>query len=101
MSHEDVWSERPGDLTRCTLYKSRDYMYLVYVSADQTRHRILRILRVPPILAQDKTSVADEPPKSPPEETAAETPAASPPGTPTHYERSSSSVVLSLSLIHI
>ena len=47
MSHEDVWSERPGDLTRCTLYKSRDYMYLVYVSADQTRHRILRILRVP------------------------------------------------------
>lgn len=96
MSHEDVWSERPGDLTRCTLYKSRDYMYLVYVSADQTRHRILRILRVPPILAQDKTSVADEPPKSPPEETVAETPAASPPGTPTHYERSSSSVVLSI-----
>ena len=48
------WTERPGDLMRFTLYKSREYFYCVYTSSDQKRYRILRIHRIPPFLSQEK-----------------------------------------------
>ena len=52
--------ERLGDVKRFTLYEARSHFYLAAHNTSQTRFRVLKIDRVPPIMAQ-----AEEP-ESPP-----------------------------------
>ncbi|KOS13924.1 polyphosphoinositide phosphatase [Malassezia pachydermatis] len=46
--------ERPGDLMRFTLYETRHYFYLISHGSSQSRYRVLKIDRTPPIAGAEQ-----------------------------------------------
>lgn len=63
--------ERLGEVKRFTLYEARAHFYLVAHSTNQTRFRVLKVDRVPPLFAQHDPEAQDPP-------STAATPAGSP-----------------------
>lgn len=95
--------ERPGDLIRFTMYESRHHFYLVSHSSSQSKYRVLKIDRVPPIAAQHKADHDEAAPHATPSATPhLAIPEPKPPSTPTRpkhshkRDKSMSSVVLSI-----